>query len=253
MKLGPYLLLNVLVVGGGIFLYDTLKGDPVVPSYTHTVTQAPEAARPSADSPGPVVLDAGDADFQAERNRQKLQELEALIRRMAVPVDSGGGSTGAAGGTVPALEMDAVEPGENAVFDEKTLTTLKAYMDEIRRRDEEQRRKDRVNEELNRLDLRLSDSQRDAVVSATLSYQDKARDVMRGTYTRDEAGQSERRTALETLREEYAVTIRSLVPNAEAEKITSSGRLGRAFGFFARGADGGAGFRGRGGDGGQGG
>lgn len=247
MKLLPYLLVNVLVVGSGLFLYDTLKSDPQPAAFVPVRTASDEPVAPSPE-PGAVVISGADAEFLAKRNKVRLDELEAalaVLRRgstATAPAGDGGATSGEPTLGNGAMNLPEAEAGNAVSFDERTLSTLKTYMDEIRRRDEEQRRREGITQELARLDVKLSDAQNEALIDATLTYQDKARDLMRKGFDRTEEGQNQRREAFEGLRTDYVAVVNSLVPSVEAEKITS-GRLGRSFGFFGRGDEGGPGAR----------
>lgn len=251
MKFAPYLLVNVLVVGAGLLVYDTVRQDAPVPAYLPGPSAGADVEAGSAPAGTPsVVISGADTEFLARRNKARLDELEAalaVLRRGSASGSEAGGSPSAGGPGAPAgqgaLDLPPVRTGEAAEFDERTLATLKTYMDEIRRREEEQRRRESVTQELARLDVQLSESQTDAVIDATLTYQDKARDLMRQGFERTEDGQARRREAFEGLRNEYVSVVHSLVPTAEAEKITS-GRLGRSFGYFIRTAEEGGRFAG---------
>ncbi len=236
MKLS-YLLINVVLVAGGIFVYDEIKSpDPtqVHTDYTGGLTaDAPDT--PSDDRPAPMTSGGlRDRSDEALADRVAAMErlLSSLSARRAERADDGTGPLASNGGKLPELSAtDFIDP-DDPVYDEKTLQTIASYMDEINRRKQEERQRNRVASELDRLGLELSDAQQKSVVDETLAYQGKARDLLRQGFARDEDGRTARREAFKTLQDEYKNTINRLVPTAEAEKIANS-RIARGMGFYS--------------------
>ncbi len=239
MKLGPYLLINLLMVGGGIFIYDNLKSDTGsgsdAPVYDPLTAEAPSRDEPTP-APEPMELDGGANDVTNRDNTRRINSLERTIADLREELRSlkgsnGGGTTTSGNGVMPSMASSDLVDEENPVFDDGTLSTISAYLDEINRRKNEERQMRRIETELERKDIDLSESQKESVVKETLAYQAKARDLLRKQFSRDEAGREERRQAFQGLQDEYASVIKSLVPEQQADQILDS-RLGRGMGFF---------------------
>ncbi len=239
MKLS-YLLINLVLVGGGIFAYDQLKADDRAPGrgggYADPLTaDAPFEGGADQDTPEPLRVETGMRGSHDKATIRALEDRIASLERIISGLPRGGsdGKPLPAGGKLPELAAtDFIDP-DNPAYDEKTIQTIEAYVDEINRRKAEQRQRDRVDGELNRLDLGLTEAQKKGVIDETIRFQAKARDLMRQQWSRDEEGRTQRREAFQNLQDEFKVTINRLVPTEAAEKISTS-RIARGMGFYNR-------------------
>jgi len=239
MKLGPYLLINLVLVGGGLFLYDSLKGDQAprtIESSEYDSLQADDVGEAPFERQAPVMLSGGGNDVLARRVEQLEQtvaDLRGLLASSQATSPSSATTGGPAPTELPALASRDLLDEERPSYDEATLSSLRSYMDEITRRKNEERQRNRVTAELERQGLNLSEEQTKAVVDQTLLHQTKARDLLRqGGWPRDEKGREDRREAFKDLQGQYSSAIRTLVPSADAEKILNS-RVSRGMGFFS--------------------
>ena len=227
MKLIPILLINLLSVGAGIFVYDQVREDDAgdVHYTEHTTTIAD-----SGDAPAPMLSGSSASAARVDALEKELASLrEAFARRHGREAGNAVASTD--GDLTAPIDLKPVEgadpeTGEGGIYDEKTLDTLKSYMEEIRRQDRQERAERGVMRQLERLDIDLTEAQQKAVVDATLTMQRKRgemfRNVPRGDMSTEEGRQKfreEMQKAGDVLREEYSTTVYSLVPAAEAEKI----------------------------------
>lgn len=245
MKIGPYLLINLIVVGGGLFLYDSLKGDSparVSDSGAFDPLQADDVGQPPARDPAdatPAMLSGGGPEALASRVghlESILRDLRREIARTSASSSTGsGGAALPAGGQLPSLASEDYVEGEEPTYNEKTLTTIESYMDEINRRKTEERQRNRVTAEIKRQGLDLTEGQTKDVVEITLAYQTKSRELVRKGWPRDETGRTGRKEAYKALQDEYSASIHELLPAADAEKIMES-RIARGLGFFAGGS-----------------
>ncbi len=246
MKLS-YLLINVVLVAGGIFAYDQLKSPEQArnpaPAYDPLRADDYDADPIERDDPEPLRVEAGMRGSYDKATVRALEDRIASLERKLARLPRGGASTDdgtplPVGGKLPELSThDFIDP-ENPTFDEKTVQTLEAYVDEINRRKQEQRQRDRIGGEMDRLGIELTEEQKKNVIDQTLHYQTKARELLRQSWPRDEKGREDRRAAFEGLQEEYRTTINRLVPADAAEKISTS-RVARGMGFYSRGGGGG--------------
>lgn len=230
MKLLPILIVNLVTVGAGIFVYDQMREpDSGDVTYNESTTQYVEERGTSGPSLSGATV--SQADFHA-LEAQVASLTEALARRHAARAGSSeGGTDGAAAASIDLSPVEGADPetGEGGTFDEKTLKTLQAYMAEIRDREQERRRREGVERRLDRLGLDLSKEQTDGIVDASLAYQSKRRETFRNTPRGDvstEEGRArwaeEVRKATDTLKENFSTTVYSLVPAAEAEKVVEA-------------------------------
>ncbi|MDF1702243.1 MAG: hypothetical protein P1V36_13895 [Planctomycetota bacterium] len=232
-----YVLLNVVLVAAGLFLYHTLVGAPApAPTggdYSHLEPDDLGEIPPGDDTP--ILLDSGADQALSRRNAENIADLKRELALYLAKRRSAGTASddplASAGGTMPALsDLDQVDE-DNPQFDERSLRSLETMLDEINRRKAEARNRTRLEGELTRLGVDLTDEQRGAVVEATVAYQGKARALLQQGWPRDEAGRASRKEAFGKLRDEYTATLGTLVPAAEAEKISSS-RISRSYGSF---------------------
>jgi hypothetical protein len=240
MKVAGLLACQVLFVAVGLFVYDALRGEQVP---APVLTEAAQGggggtfdgigARPAEGGAKLLQQDGGQAGL-VRRNAARLDTLEQLVA--ALRKRGGGGAGAGADGSAQPLELGDPSDlqGAGAVFDEKTLRSFEAYLDEINRRKMEARKKVGIRNEFARLGVQLPDAQMEDVVAATLEYQQKAQKLRGQPVAADEQARADRRAAYGSLKDEYVARLQKLVPAAEAEKITSS-RFVRGLAFAADG------------------
>ncbi len=242
-NIGPMLLINVVLVAVGIGVYHVATADDSAGSGGDFITEKTTVIHDDG-SDGPM-LDGGSA-----RNDRRISELEAEIASLKELLGkrhaSGGsydasGNGGGSGDILPSLDLDVGGTEEKPTFDEDSLTAMKKYMDEIRRRDAEERLVNGLERQLGRLDVNLSEEQSEAVIKATIAAREKRMAMFREMGQRgrnlDEAGREafreEMRQANDKLREEWSTTVYSLVPAGDAEKIVEG--MGRSISWGGRG------------------
>jgi hypothetical protein len=221
VNVGTYLLLTVPLVGGSLYLYDSLRGPA-------PAQEAPPVATPP---PREVVREVERPVLQGDPTSMTERQVRDLIERLlAEKRAEGAGTTGVVPGTsgdaaplpfAPPIDLGG-DPdsltGPAAQFDEKTLTVFRAYLQEAQRLERVERQTQMVNSQLDALGVSLSQSQRQAVVDATVKHQQNVRDTFRQLPGGAEARDA-RQKAVTELREAYNKTIYDLVPISEAEKI----------------------------------
>jgi hypothetical protein len=232
MKLG-HLLLNVVLVASGIFVYDLLRKDP-----PRAPSAAPEEAygdvrETSVRDEQPLLLGAG---FDAVVRR--VEALEARVGASpvrspevrVVPGTSGEGDGGA--GDPAALPDGPADQGpvrlpdvgdaKDPRIDPQTLAWLRAGMDEVDRIRDHERRVAQERARLGRVaDLSLTEAQTEAVVALTLEHRTREQERGRALMQRDGGGVTrDDREALATeLRGEYIRSLEKVVPASDAERI----------------------------------
>lgn len=243
MNVATYLMLTVPLVGGSLFVYDQVKGD----TRPKAADSAPDLVAPpprteARREEGPTLT--ADPTLQVERIVRETFEKLMRERVGAAPAGESGTTTEVTGaGSIPLPDVPAIDIPEGGgdtpagTFDERTVKVLRAYMDEIQRREREERATQQVENQLDRLGVQLNDAQRKGVIDATLAHQRQVRDTLRaippGQQSRDA-----RQKAVTEVREQYTRTIQNLVPSPEADKIINQmgqgwrgpGAGGNAFG-----------------------
>lgn len=233
-----HVFLTIALIAGGLFLYHTFVGAPapapVADPYDHLDDDDLGVLPEEAD---PTTLDGGAGEALARRNaetiatlQRELARLRATLARSTAAGPDRPRATGKDDGQPSFDDLGAIDE-DDPIFDEGTLSTLQAYMDEIARRKTEARNRTRLEGELTRLGVDLTEEQRRSVVEATIEYQRRSRALMQQGWPTDEAGRAARKEAFGKLKDEYVATVNTLVPASEAEKITSS-RISRSYGTF---------------------
>lgn len=233
------ILISVLTVSAGLLVYDTVREDP-----------QPRLAAPEVYTP---VLD-GDEDGELEPEPYLegygIEALSARVDKLAreyqalkQALEAAGAKVGedgmlSAGPSRPGdgLELPVVDEGadgDSVDFDEQFLRSFRTALERVEADRREERVVSGLDRQLDRLGVQLDESQRESVIQSTMNFREKTRslwqELPRGS---DEESRERRRSAFETLREEYSTTIYSLVPTAEAEKIVDG--MGRGIGFSSR-------------------
>ena len=249
MNLGTYLLLTVPLVGGSLFVYDSVKGTPQAAGTDVCPVCAPPSRTPAPATPAGPVL---QGDPAAQNERIIRETVERMVREMVAKSGASGTgvvAAGSDGGLTPQqpinLGTDAASvEGPNARFDENTLKVFRAYLEEAQRQEREEREVKQIGDTLERLGVAITDAQRKAVIDTTLRYQKQRRETFKNLTPGPESKDA-RQQAGKDLRDAYSKAIYDIVPAAEAEKIVNG------IGGFFRGPDGGVagGFPGRGGGG----
>jgi hypothetical protein len=242
MKLLPILLMNVALVGGGIVIYDQMREDAPATTYAaggidHVDVAGLSERIAALEGRAPGLRATGiDAGL--------LARLETLESKLAVraPADSGGDvdDTPSAPGTDGDMAMPKLDDGVEPSTDEVRRFRKMMEAAEQLRRDERER--DRLLAQLKELEVTLNPKQTDQLISATRDYRSKIGDVWRKSFSgaRDagadrEAMREQARQGMETLKEEFAVTINKFIPAGDAQKIVENmGRVGgRGFGAMS--------------------
>lgn len=234
MNVGTYLLLTVPLVGGSLYVYDSVRPDPAPVLMESAPLAAPSRRAESAEPSGPLLQ--ADPSAQVERLvREAVERMrqEQLASGRTTGVLPSAGSDGALPATPPlALGSDpeAVE-GPGATFDEKTMRVFRAYMQEAWRLREEEQRVQRIQTALTTMGVSLSDSQRTAVVAATLKLRSQRLELAK-KFPGAENNEA-RNKAVQELRTDYSKTIHDIAPAVEAEKIVNELAGNRGWGDAA--------------------
>ena len=245
MSLPLQILLQLALVGGGIFVYDAVKSsEPPVDHHREVAVtdrldddqDGDETNDSLHATPDGTVLEGNRTEAMIAKNARRLEELSrqlALLRHAASSGDATAGN-GEAAPSQPSGDFGLSAPSgtaEQPEFDDASIERFTAYMEEAQRRQREQRRRDGIARMLKAQEVNLSAQQQEAVIDLAVEYQKKARDIFRESMTmmRDEGGREKRRELLDNVKREFDDKIAQIVPTADAEKISNS-NVARMFG-----------------------
>jgi hypothetical protein len=225
------LLVNALLVAGGILVYDLLRKEP------ERTSEAVEAVAPRAPAPGPTADMSprleGDALGDALRRigslEQRLREAENRLLAGGGPagvVDGSGRSaepTGPGGRPVElrGYEVPSVGDPDRPSFAPHVVKDFRNLLEEVERQRQEERRMEMVRNQLSRLDLRLTPDQERSVIAENLRYRDRLTEAFRNL-GREPADRGQREATMETLKADYAAALKQVVSEDDAEKILAA-------------------------------
>ncbi|MGE0193948.1 MAG: hypothetical protein AB7T63_18130 [Planctomycetota bacterium] len=236
MKVLPLLLVQAALVAGGLFLYDQLRGTP---AGTPSVDAADLGAGNDATEGGPAAPMApplrGAGDVAALTARMalletKMKSLQDLFTDVVTRVDGTlAAGDGAARGLLDGRDLEAVKEGR---FNEPTLTVLRTYLDEVRRREIIEQREGLFRQDLLRAEVDLPADRMQEVVQALVKYQDEALELIRGyEHLGLRGAQADRKPAFEELRARFRERMTEMVGEEQAERIFSA-RMVKTAGFY---------------------
>lgn len=237
MKILPILLINLVVTGGALVIYDQMHSESNVPSY---------------DTAGPDSIDLADIETrlaQLER-RDGTPGLAGaadatLLRRVEELEARAGGTSSASGGTAESggsMTAGGPDSGPITSFSEEgdvtdaEVSRFRKLMDAAN----EQRRLEREREQLanllERLEISMDDKQQEQYLTARRDRQRKVgemfRSMRRGPDVDREQMMEQINQGRTKINEEFAVTINKFLPSGDAAKLVEhegSNRWGTAF------------------------
>lgn len=245
MKLLPILLMNVALVGGGIFVYDQMREEGPATTYESSGADhveiaglADRVAALEGRTPG-LRATGVDAGILA---RIEALESKSAVRAPDAASSGSAGETPSTAGTDGGMAMPTLDDGVEPTADE--VQRFRKMMEAAERMRREERERDRLLAQLKELEISLNPKQTEQLMSATRDYRSKIGDVWRKSFSgaREpgadrEAMREQARQGMETLKEEFAVTINKFIPSGDAQKIVENiARVGgRGFGGMAPG------------------
>lgn len=233
----PQLVLTLVLVAGGLFVYDTFVAERSPPAPTEPLLVDTSPATPTAATPDEPPMRVELQGAGVEGLLRRVEALESHVEELAAAAASAGRRTTPGEGGVgipPGFRVEDVVEADEPVFDERELAWFRAMKDEVDRQQRQERFERMISNQLDRTGVSLTDGQREGVLKATLAY----RQSITARY-REEGFSKQpaevREQALTQLRADYEQTLYTLVPSAEADKILEQmgrfpGMSGRQFG-----------------------
>ena len=230
MKLPLILLLNLLVVATGLFVYDTVRADR-----TYGVDAPVEADRSLLEARvasleqrmaerGPELRAVGTEDLMA-----RILTLEAALRaRPAAPASAptlddarpfaSGVDEDLAAGSVDSEDEASPTPSG---LDEKDVKRVQRLMEEADRRRREEWAIQRLDRTLERLDIELSAENKQRVMAATDTFRTTLREAF-GEARASGLPPEDMGPVLETARVQLTSTLESFLPASDAEQLVQA-------------------------------
>jgi hypothetical protein len=211
MKTAPLLLLMAGLVALGLTVYHLGFRDDLRPP-----TEPPEGmagmlghdeqdSAPSLSGVSPASL---DERLRRIEERIGAQEIEVARLRAALPRP---------GVVDPNALRDILPPGEGE-YDEKALNALEAHLKEIERRRRASAQVVLVERNIDRLDLRMNEDERTALVNEVISFRAKTTTFWKDMADRGITDRAEQMAELQKLRDEAIKAIRTVVPEQDVDK-----------------------------------
>ncbi len=246
MKMLPYLLINLVMVGGGIAAYDHLKADDASP---HADTggmdeidlqQVEDRIVDRLNSGNQPMLRASGTDPKLVARIAALEKQLGSASVVESAGDAGGSTTTASNGE--GLAMPSLSEGSDVEPSDDEVKRFRKIMERAEQQRREEREAERMDQMLARLEINLDAGQKKKLMGAQRDYRRKVGETMREAF-RGGGGREAAREAMDGLREEYQTVLVEFMSVGDAQKIVEAGGGMRG---MMRGRDGGgAGRRGR--------
>lgn len=219
MRIGPHLLITLLLVAAGLLVYEVLLG-------ARSATRVAPASHVGASGGQPARAgrrSLAGVEARVEANTGRIAALERALDQLR----QGGAPLGEADHSgrrppEPASASISLPRGGEGPFDEETLATLRAYVEEIERRKHEETQRRLVLSWLRRQDMHLTSGQEHDVVATTIAYRARARELMGRTWIPGAEGQAQRRRAVASLRNDYRRALSRFLSGEDAERMMQS-------------------------------
>ena len=232
MKPAAQLLVTVLLVAGGIFVYDAVVVRPPAepPDLIVRTEEASDEApdiRVEEERPPFAVLEGTGDDIWREQMERRLQELEArmpggdprttVVPEGGLPSEDGEGTAG-----------EGPEPGEPADPEEakrryaERLGRFRKMLEAVERQRGWEKAARQVSRFINGIeDLQLTDEQKREVVKTTVRFQHRYKQLARQPRNTEEQKQAQQ-AATQQLWGAYQDALRDQIPASEADVIIES-------------------------------
>ena len=224
MKLLPILLINLVVTGGAILIYDQTRpappAKPVVELETKDITALVDAVAAALEVDEPAEL---RGDGGQESLLRRLLAIEARIAKL---------------GTAPAVVPDTADPAEEVATpvapmvegepSDEELEKFRRLQKAARERDWMAKRAARVDKVLAKAGLTLSGKQRDQLIRAERAFNDRFNEIW-GEAKQSGAAQGDAadwstiiRETNQTIQAEFTERINTFLPQADAEAVSAA-------------------------------
>lgn len=223
MRLLPALLLNLVVAGGAVVIYDQVRGEPTtsgggLDASTDLDDLRARIARLESDRP--VEL---RSDGAADATLRRLEALEARLKAFEEK------PTRTAPAPSPTDDADQpvarLEPGEPSTDEVERFRKLQKA---ARARDAQAKRTAYVKVALDKAGVRLSDTQRAKVVAAQAAFGERYNEIWSeaksssGAQGEDVDWTTIIRETNEVIQTEFASQVSSFLPQADAEAVAGA-------------------------------
>jgi len=222
MKLSQ-LALTLVLVAGGIFVYDALVVRDQVESEAEPIRTEEPQRSVEADLPSFAVLEGrGDEIWRADVER-RLEQLEGAPAEAGRTQSQAEGPASGVPGVAPSEDDDEEALDENGhprprAFTHRDVATFRALLETVERQRREEKIRRQMHDGLKKIGVELTPAQANEVVDLTLGFyrnvKGRLQQIPEGEETRGQ------RTALyQQLKSDYADELYGIVPRTEADRI----------------------------------
>ena len=223
MKLSQ-LALTLVLVAGGIFVYDALVVRDAGEQVAETIRDE-EPHRPvEAELPSFAVLEGrGDEIWRSDVER-RLEQLEQTPTTAGRTEAAGDGSESGVPGVEPVpgdAEEEAVDEDGNPRprrFTRQDVATFRALLETVERQRREEKIRQQMVDGLKKIGVELTDAQTKEVVDLTLGFYRGVKGRLQ-TIPQGEETREQRAAVYQQLKSDYADELYGIVPRTEADRI----------------------------------
>ncbi|MFV1959941.1 MAG: hypothetical protein ACC662_11085, partial [Planctomycetota bacterium] len=214
------------LVAAGLFVYDRLRGGGAMRP-VEVVEPLPVRPSPRTEPrpPPPVEAQGGGLDGMLGR-LDRLEARIAVVEEATSRRGAGSAREGDRGEAVvgPASWEPGAASGGTSSFDPRAVAWFRALKAEADRQERRERQVASTGQQIDLLQLALTDEQRTGVIDATLDYREKMRALFRQPDYRTKTPE-DRREILQGLHDDYETALRRLLSAEDATRVVE--RLGR--------------------------
>ena len=246
MKILPILLLNLVVTGGALVIYDQMQGESSGATYDMSGADPvaiadieSRLARLEGSGEQPALAGAADATLL-----RRVEDLEARLaggppRPRPGAMREGPEGDRPAGGPGAGPITSFSEDGEPSEAD---VNRFRKLMDAVREQQRVEREREQLANLLERLDITMDERQQDQYLAARRARQEKIgdlfRNMRRGPDVDREQVMEQINQGRAKINEEFAVSLNKFLPSGDAAKLAEQENNVR-FGGMRRGGRGG--------------
>ncbi len=223
MKILPILLINLVVTGGALVIYDQMHGESAGTTYAMGGADPVEIediktriARLESSGDQPALAGGADASV--------LSRLEALERREVGgtrrPVSDGPEGEGPAAGSHAGPVTTFSEEGD---ISDAEVSRFRKLMDAAREQQRLEREREQLANLLERLEISMDDKQQEQYLGARRERQRKIGELFRGMRRDPDVDREQVMEQINAgrakIHEEFAVTLNKFLPSGDAAKL----------------------------------
>ena len=244
MKILPILLINLVVTGGALVIYDQMQDEGPQTTYEMGGGLDPVTLTDIETRLDRLERDEGQPMLASDMGDSLRRRVEALERR------AGGSAAvrpaGDEGSEGPSDAPSTASTGPGPIFSEESgiteddVTRFRQLMDAANEQRRLEREREQVTNMLARLDITMDEKQKDQYIAVRRDRQRKIMEVLRNRPRGPEVDHEQVRADIEAksavIRDEFSTALHKFLPSSDAAKLVEEEGNSR-WGRFGRGGD----------------